>query len=266
MDQLEFSRSGRRWRVDSLAGFDLAVTLEFDGPQPRFFAAQGAEARPLVVGGFNGDVARGASCNCSIHMLAPHCHGTHTESVAHVTVNGPTVAALTPARPTLAVLVTVQPVPADGVPDPVITRAQLERASSKWAGDPWDALVVRTLPNDPAKARRHYAGPCPAPYFTPDAMRWIVERGVVSLVVDLPSLDRADDDGALAAHRIYWGLAPGERDATAAARRLTLVTELAFVPSQLDDGLYLLALQVPAFAADAAPSRPVLHPVAEVRP
>ena len=40
-----------------------------------------------------------------------------------------------------------------------------------------------------------------------------------------------------------------------------LVTELAYVPDSVADGLYLLDLQVPAFGADAAPSRPVLYPL-----
>jgi len=107
-------------------------------------------------------------------------------------------------------------------------------------------------------------GACPAPYFLPDAMDWIVARGVSSLVVDLPSLDRAEDGGALAAHRIYWGLPFGERDPQLAARGRALVTELAYVPPAAPDGLYLLDLHVPAFATDAAPSRPVLYPVREV--
>jgi hypothetical protein len=95
-------------------------------------------------------------------------------------------------------------------------------------------------------------------------MDWIVERGVTSLVVDLPSLDRAEDGGALAAHRIYWGLPSGERDPQLAARGRALVTELAYMPTSVPDGLYLLDLHVPAFGADAAPSRPVLYPVHEV--
>ena len=45
-----------------------------------------------------------------------------------------------------------------------------------------------------------------------------------------------------------------------------LVTELAYVPEAADNGLYLLDLQVPAFAADAAPSRPVIYPVEELSP
>ena len=154
----------------------------------------------------------------------------------------------------------------EGAPDDeLVTRHVLENAAAQWLASPWTALVLRTLPNDASKRRRQYRGPSPAPYFTPDAMRWIVARGITSLVVDLPSLDRADDGGKLAAHRLFWGLPPGSTDAREATRARALVTELAFVSDHADDGLYLLDLQVPAFAADAAPSRPVIYPVTEQR-
>lgn len=274
MLDLEFTTHGRRWQAHVSAAVDLAIALQFPGPQPRFFAADPAHAEPLRARGFSGSVASGSSCNCSVYTLAPHCHGTHTECVGHVTDNATALAGLTPVPPALALLVSVRPEPlgaaaaaADGVhdaTDPVVTGALLATAAARWVCDPWTALVVRTLPNEPGKRYRPYAGPCPAPYFTGDAMRWVVERGVTSLVVDLPSLDRADDGGALAAHRVYWGLAPGVRDAQQARRGRALVTELAYVPDGADDGLYLLDLQVPAFATDAAPSRPVLHPVREL--
>ncbi len=274
MDELHFTACGRRWRADLDRRFDLAIALEFDGPQPRFFTTRPAAASPLEGEGFTGRVRTGASCNCSVYTIAPHCHGTHTECVGHVTSDDIRLSDLTPVPPVLAVVVSVLPVPLGPLSldcgsrhdpqDPVITRESLAVAARPWVRDPWTALVVRTLPNEPTKRHRAYDGPCPAAYFTPDAMRWIVERGVDSLVVDLPSLDRADDGGSLAAHRTYWGLPPAVREARHAARGHALVTELAFVPDAALDGLYLLDLQVPAFAADAAPSRPVLYPVVEI--
>jgi kynurenine formamidase len=276
MLDLEFTTFGRRWQAEVSAPVDLAITLQFAGPQPRFFADAPASAAPLRSGAFSGTVASGASCNCGVYTLSPHCHGTHTECVGHVTDNAAALAGLTPVPPVLALLVSVRPEPlgktADDstgprhATDPVITRALLAVAAARWIRDPWTALVVRTLPNDPGKRHRLYAGPCPAPYFTADAMQWIVERDVTSLVVDLPSLDRGDDGGALTVHRMYWGLPPDVRDAHQARRGRALVTELAYVPDTSTDGLYLLDLQVPAFAADAAPSRPVLYPVREIAP
>jgi arylformamidase len=269
---LEFNADGRRWRADLSAPIDLAIPLQFDGPQQSFFIGTPARSEPLQVGSYSGSVARGASCNCSVQTLAPHCHGTHTECVGHITRSPVvTVASLTPVAPCLALVVTVRPVPlAAAAPsgpgahsaatDLVIDRRLLQRAAAAWIDVPFRAVVVRTLPNGPDKRDRDYsASPSPAPYFLPDAMRWLAERDVVSLVVDLPSLDRADDGGALAAHRQFWGMPPASVDAAQATRGRALVTELAYVPDTVRDGLYLLDLQVPAFGADAAPSRPVLY-------
>ena len=276
MDFLEFSSSGRRWRTRLTDRFDLAIALEFDGPQPRFFATQPASAQRLQVGSFSGAVAAGAGCNCSMHTLSPHCHGTHTECVGHVTGDRTVLTEMTPVAPRLAMLATVAPEalgasretgPAMATAaDPVLTRRLLVAATAAARDLPWTALVIRTLPNGLDKQHRAYTGPCPAPYFTGEAMQWVVERGVGSLVVDLPSLDRADDGGELMTHRIYWGLPRLATDSRQAQRRTALVTELAYVPDTAPDGVCLLDLQVPAFAADAAPSRPVLYAVTELPP
>ena len=274
MNGLEFTAGGQRWQARLEAPVDLAIPLLFDGgPQPRFFVDTPARSEPLQLDGFTGSVASGASCNCAVQTLAPHCHGTHTECVGHVTLGPVTIADLTPVAPCLALVLSVQPqalgevdaqasAGAADAADRVIRREALEAAARAWESVPFTAAVVRTLPNDTSKLGRAYSGsPSPAPYFLPDAMQWLVERGVTSVVVDLPSLDRADDGGRLAAHRVYWGLPAGSRDASRATRGHALVTELAFVPDAVRDGLYLLDLQVPAFGADAAPSRPVLYPL-----
>jgi kynurenine formamidase len=276
LNGLEFTAGGRRWRADVTAPADLAIVLEFNGAQPSFFVATPASSEPLRIGSFTGSVASGASCNCAVHALAPHCHGTHTECIGHVTRNPVTIASLTPVAPCVALVISVLPEPLGAAAttlqgdhaaadDLVIRRAALAAAASAWLDAPCTAVVIRTLPNGADKRHRAYSGsPSPAPYFLPEAMRWLVERGVTSLVVDLPSLDRADDGGRLAAHREYWGLPPGSDDATQATRSQALVTELAYVPDFVADGLYLLDLQVPAFGADAAPSRPVLYPLLSI--
>jgi len=274
MREIEFTHQSRRWQADLSTPVDLAIVLEFPGPQPRFFADGPARAEPLGRDGFAGAVGLGASCNCGVYTLSPHCHGTHTECVGHLTDDGTGVATRTPVPPCVALLVTVRPRRLGTVPDeppgrhaptdPVIDRASLSQAAQRWEHVPWTALVVRTWPNDVEKRWRSYPGDCPAAYFTSDAVRWVVERGVASLVVDLPSIDRADDGGALAAHRLFWGLPPGARDARRASRGQALVTELAYVPDAAPDGLYLLDLHVPAFGTDAAPSRPVLYPLKEM--
>lgn len=257
MDWLEISVGGRRWRAGAVA-VDLAIPLDFAGAQPRFFAEAPATAQPLETGNFTGAVRTGASCNCSVYSLAPHCHGTHTECVGHITEDGHTLADHAPDPMRLALLLTLP------VGRPEIDSAALATAAERWEGLPWTALIVRTLPNDPAKRFRQYEGTVVAPYFLPEAIDWIVAHEVASIVVDLPSLDRGDDTG-LPAHRAFWGLAAGSRRAAEASRADALVTELAYVPDRTLDGLYLLELQVAPFASDAAPSRPVIRAASEMR-
>jgi hypothetical protein len=39
---------------------------------------------------------------------------------------------------------------------------------------------------------------------------------------------------------------------------------MIFAPSYLEDGAYLLNLQIPAFVSDAAPSRPIIYKINEL--
>jgi arylformamidase len=84
-------------------------------------------------------------------------------------------------------------------------------------------------------------------------------------VVDLPSIDRAHDEGRLTAHRLFFGLPPGSVRLADATRAAATITELAFIPDALADGAYLLELQVPALAGDAVPSRPLLYSIRDAR-
>ena len=76
---------GRELAIDLAAAVDLAIPLDFHGPQPRHFGAPAASAQGLEVGGFTGSVAHGASCNCEVVTFIPHCNGTHTECAGHLT-------------------------------------------------------------------------------------------------------------------------------------------------------------------------------------
>jgi kynurenine formamidase len=243
--------AGRRWRVGT-AAHDLSIPLAFDSPQPTFFGAARAGASVVTAGSFVGDVQRGGSCNCSAHTLTPHCNGTHTECIGHVTAERVSVRDCSGEHFSAALLVSVGPAP-------VITRAALAAAVAPHDLAHCRALVVRTRPNTRDKLERNYDR-APAPYFDAEAMRWIVDNGIAALVVDLPSLDRADDPH-LTTHRIFWGLPPGSTSAAHATRPAATVTELAFIDDSIADGHYLLNLQVAPFVADAAPSRPILLPL-----
>lgn len=257
----------REVRIDLAQPVSLAIALDFANGQPRHFGAPLATSRPFAVPGFEGAVERGASCNCHTLTLIPHCNGTHTECVGHLTREPLDAHGVAPLGLIPAILVSVAPVSrahGEGTePDPqpddlLITRRALERG---WTEPPFKprALVLRTLPNDSNKRHQDYTNQTP-PYLTREAARWLVEHGIEHLVVDLPSIDRAHDEGRLTAHRIFFGLPPGDTHLAHATRANATVTELAYIPDMLKDGAYLLAIQVPALGGDAVPSRPLLYP------
>jgi len=261
----------REVRIDLSHPFDLSVELDFQGPQARHFGAPPAASQPYSVPGFPGSVARGASCNCESITLIPHCNGTHTEGAGHLTREPLHAQRIVPRGLLPALLVSLDPAPAaqtaessDPVPrvgDSVVTRDALQAAWPMELPFQPRALVIRTLPNEPAKRTRDYTDITP-PYLTREAAQYLVERGIEHLVVDLPSIDRAHDDGRLTAHRVFFGLRPAETALDHAARSACTVTELAYIPDEAVDGPYLLEVQVPAINGDAVPSRPLLYAVA----
>jgi len=133
-------------------------------------------------------------------------------------------------------------------PARVITLEQLRNTVNE---RPPEALVIRTWPNGPEKRTRHWTGSDP-PFVEASACAWLRSIGVKHLLLDLPSVDRERDEGRLAAHHAFWDF-PGTLD----LRRT--ITEMIFVPESVQDGEYLLELQVPNFINDAAPSRPLLY-------
>jgi kynurenine formamidase len=269
MTVMRFEAAGRQYRVDFAKPVSLAIPLDFAGPQPACFGAPRAGAEPLRAGGFTGDTRAGGSCNCEVLTLAPHCNGTHTECVGHLTDERVAVSERLPGGLALARLVTVEPVPAgataedtDPAPAPgdrLVTAAALAQATATVSGPPTTALVVRTQRD--GQPLRRYEGAAPAPYLSRQAAAWLVAHGIEALVLDLPSADRADDGGRLTAHRVFFGLPPGSRDARAATRPRASITELAWIDAGIADGCYLLDLQIPPFVTDAAPSRPLLYRV-----
>lgn len=247
---------------------DLSLPLDFHGAQPNHFGAPAARARALEVGGFVGDAARGGSCNCELIAFVPHCNGTHTECVGHVTADRVSVAELA-REALLPALVLSVPVcrsaecgesadPSPMADDLLVSARGLEEALGRCDGSPQTAAVIRTIPNDQGKRTRDYSrGPVPA-YLSLEAVDLLVGWGVRHLLVDLPSLDRVHDEGRLAGHRRFWGLPAAGNSSGDAERPDATITEMIFVPDTVEDGLYALSLQVAPFVADAAPSRPLL--------
>lgn len=257
----------RQWRVELDGGTPVSIRLEFDGPQPNAFHLPDANAETVEADGFVGDTTRGGSVNCRTVTLNPHGNGTHTESIGHIVDHEVPVGSRLQQLLMPALLVSVPRIRLGDTSeryggqshpdDEVVTRENLEAATSRCDphGDFLRALLVRTRPNDPDKRGRQYSGHNP-PYPTTDALRWMRDRCVRHLLVDLPSIDREDDGGQTPNHHAFWQ--PSEDDHDQPPRVERTVTEMIFVPDEIADGTYFVDLQVPDFALDAAPSRPLL--------
>jgi hypothetical protein len=257
----------RRARPDKARS--VAIHLDFSDRQPNHFSAPSATAHTWSCGDFVGDTRRGGSCNVRHVTLVPHCNGTHTETIAHVTNEQrfPGQCKIPPWIP--CTLITVRPTsttedtytPALGPSDRVIDAATLARAMAPWGTACREALVIRTLPNPPEKVSWHYGPDREPAFFTHQAMELINDWGVQHLVVDLPSIDRMHDEGHLSNHRLFWQLPAEGHDCPVHAGHDKTITELAFVENDMHDGHFLLNLQFADWATDAVPSRPVLIPL-----
>lgn len=269
MTTATLSFGGESCRFDLAKGHDLSVAMDFHGKQPNHFGGSPASAVAMQAGGFVGDTRSGGSCNAEVLTLIPHCNGTHTECIGHLTDERITLAEVAASGLLTAALISVAPETADHCKDTadpppqahdrLITAAALADAWSALPAGDYAALIVRTLPNPVSKKHRAYTPARDHAYFSREAMQMLVARDVRHLLVDTPSVDRYDDQGRLAGHRIFWGMEKTGHAASRSERRHATVTELIYVPDALKDGLYLLSLQVPAFMSDAAPSRPILY-------
>jgi arylformamidase len=259
---------GSNYEFELASPIDISIPLNFNGAQPNAYGVDPAISTPYETGELVGDTRQGGSCNFEEYTLIPHCNGTHTECVGHITRERISVRECLKDVLMTAVLTTIYPESDDKnnekysseiqPDDLLISRRALEQAESSKA----DALIIRTLPNDDRKLAREYAPKIP-PYFTSEAIDYIVEHRFKHLVVDLPSIDRLYDEGRLSNHRAFWNVDTGSYEVNPATRIGSTITELAYIPNKIEDGVYLLNLQIAPFASDASPSRPILFRVIE---
>ena len=144
--------------------------------------------------------------------------------------------------------------------DLLITKEELIKKLNNVPKKFLEGLIIRTLPNYKDKKSQDYMKVKP-PFFSIEAMQYIKDIGVKHLLVDTPSVDRLFDDGILSAHNIFWDTNDKKYNPTTKNKT---ITEMIFVPKKVEDGRYLLNLQVPAFVSDAAPSRPILYKINEL--
>ena len=236
-----------RYEADLSQPLDISIPLPKNGDGVNCFYAPPFEFSPYTAGDWVGAVAKGAPVNFMNVRINPHGNGTHTECVGHITSDIYAINDALKQFHFMAKVVSIYPQVLENG-DRVILRAQVEEAFA--AGDA-QALVIRTQPNDATKLSRQYSYSNP-PYIDAAAMAYILEAGVEHLLLDLPSVDREEDEGKLAAHHIFW-------EHPKATNYTRTITEMIYVANEIKDGIYLLNIQIPSFSLDAAPSKPVLY-------
>ena len=258
---------GKKIQIDFSKGKDISIPLFFNGEQPNTYGVDKATAKPYQDGQFIGDTRKGGPCNFETYSFTPHCNGTHTECIGHITDERIDILSSLNEEMIPATLISITPkstnenyIPCLNNDDLVITKEDLELQLKDVNPGFLKGVVIRTLPNSESKKNKNYMKADPA-FFSIEAMEYLVGLGVQHLLVDTPSVDRLFDDGHLSAHNIFWEtkgkeLNPNSKNKT--------ITEMIFAPDSLEDGVYLLNLQIPAFVSDAAPSRPILYKINEL--
>ncbi len=230
---------------------DISIPLEVGADTVNCFYAPLMETAPVVAGDFVGSIAEGGPLNFLNVRLNPHGNGTHTECVGHIAKEKYTINKTLHKFHYIAKVISVYPTKGENG-DRVIFKDQLTNAILP---NEVEALVIRTLPNDELKKGTNYSGTNP-PYLHHEATKYLVDCGIQHLLIDLPSVDREEDNGLLLAHKAFWKYPKN-------IRKNCTITELIFVDNSINDGLYLLNLQITSLELDASPSKPVLYQLVE---
>ncbi|MDR6844741.1 cyclase family protein [Flavobacterium granuli] len=239
--------------VDLSKPIDISIPLTNTDENPIAWYIEKPVIEPVVFGDWIGKVSEGkSSTNFNNIFFNPHGHGTHTECLGHITREFYSINQSLKQFFFLAELVSV--VPEIQGDDLVITRNQIKIALGNKTPE---AIIIRTLPNFKIKKSLKYSNTNP-PYVAEDAAHFIRESGIKHLLIDLPSVDKEHDEGKLLAHKAFWNV-KDVNDLNDSARLDCTITEMIFVADEVEDGSYLLNLQIASFENDASPSKPILY-------
>jgi len=238
--------NSRVYQFDLSKPIDISIPLKSSKSNVNAWYIDEPKIEPVEFDGFTASVSKGASINFNNIFFNPHGHGTHTECAGHITGKVHSINKNLKQFFFHAELVTIPPEKFSG--DFVISKKQLQFALGNKKRE---AIVIRTLPNTKDKMSMQYSYTNP-PYLLEEAAVYLRKKGIKHLLIDLPSVDREKDEGKLLSHNAFWNTEGELRlDAT--------ITELIFVPNNVDDGNYLLNIQIAPFENDATPSKPILY-------
>jgi kynurenine formamidase len=232
---------------------DISIPLINSAENPIAWYLDQPVIEPVKNGDWIGKVSEGSSStNFNNIYFNPHGHGTHTECLGHITHEFYSINQCLKTFFFTAELVSITPEKHNE--DLIITKSQIEKALNFKTPE---AIILRTIPNSENKKSKKYSNTNPA-YLSEEAAIFIQEIGIQHLLIDLPSVDREHDEGKLLAHKAFWNV-KDTKNLNEDARINCTITEMIYVPNDVEDGSYLLNLQIASFENDASPSKPVLY-------
>ncbi|QTD38882.1 cyclase family protein [Polaribacter batillariae] len=240
--------NSRRIVVNISNPLDISIPIDTSKENVNAWYIGDPKISPEEIDGETVKVSEGAVVNFNNIHFNPHSHITHTECVGHITEKVHSVNKNLKYFIFLAEVVTVAPESKGD--DLVISAKQLKSALGNKKRD---AIVIRTIPNLSDKKSMRYSNTNP-PYLLEEAAIYLREKGIKHLLIDLPSVDKEKDDGALLAHNAFW-------NTSGKIRMNATITEFIYVPNSVEDGEYLLNLMIAPFENDATPSKPVLYKI-----
>jgi len=266
--EIKFKIDNKEYSCDTTKPIDISIPLKFNEIQPNTYDVDKATSKAYEKSDFIGDTRRGGGCNFEEYRLIPHCNGTHTECVGHISFERISIHNTLKDSLIASTLITVKPekafdtndkyIPEKNEEDFMITKKILEEKLVDSDKDFLEGLVIRTFSNDHSKISRRYMENQP-PFFSIEAMEYIVSLNVKHLLMDIPSVDRTFEEGKLTAHHNFWNVSYESHEIDKENHSMKTITEMIYASNEVDDGKYLMNIQIPNFVADAAPSRIFLY-------
>ncbi|AOC94374.1 Kynurenine formamidase [Flavobacterium anhuiense] len=242
------------FEIDLSKPIDISIPLTNTDENPIAWYIEKPSIEPVIFGDWIGKVSEGkSSTNFNNIFFNPHGHGTHTECLGHITNDFYSINQSLKQFFFFAKLITVEPEKIGE--DFVITKEQIASLITEKT----EALIIRTLPNQLEKKSRKYSNTNP-PYLSEDAAIFIRESEIQHLLIDLPSVDKEHDEGKLLAHKAFWNV-KDTHNLNPDARFSATITEMIYVSDEIEDGDYILNLQIASFENDASPSKPILYKI-----
>ncbi|MTH15161.1 cyclase family protein [Flavobacterium sp. LC2016-01] len=252
-----------KYQIDLSKPIDISIPLTNTDENPIAWYIEKPVIEPVVFGDWIGKVSEGkSSTNFNNIFFNPHGHGTHTECLGHITNDFYSINQSLKQFFFFAKLITVAPEKIGD--DFVITKESISTVlNASTSLSKTEALIIRTLPNQKEKKSKKYSNTNP-PYLSEEAAIFIRESEIQHLLIDLPSVDKEHDEGKLLAHKAFWNV-KDTHNLNSDARLNATITEMIYVSDEVEDGNYILNLQITSFENDASPSKPLLYKIADFR-